>query len=168
MRRITAVNGQVAVPAGGQDLGIAGLGGQVDAERYRACGRVPALRQAERVVRHRLVQHRAARPGVGDEHQMAQRLRERPLLVHLPGQRRRWQPPGSPGRVRPESFDGVPHRAEVVGVLPFAELHPLRVPPVVVPSRKVPAAANPQTSLDAGHGVQAQDFANLQRTMVLF
>jgi hypothetical protein len=39
---------------------------------------------------------------------------------------------------------------------------------MVVASRKVPAAANPQTSLDAGDGVQAQDFSNLQRTMVLF
>ncbi len=61
---------------------------------------------------------------------MAQCLRERPLVVHLLGQRRRGQPPGPPGRVRPEPFDGVPHRAEVVGVLPLAELHPLRVTPV--------------------------------------
>lgn len=52
------------------------------------------------------------------------------FLVDLLGQRGRGQPPGSLGCLRPEPLDGVPHRADVVGRLPLAELHPLRVPPV--------------------------------------
>ena len=62
--------------AGGQDLGVAGLRGQVDAERGRVRRRIPALRQAERVVGPLLVQHCPAGPGVSDEDQMTQCLGE--------------------------------------------------------------------------------------------
>jgi hypothetical protein len=118
------------VRAGGQDVVVARLGGQVQAEPGRLRRRVPALRQPDRVVRHLLVQHRAARPGVGDEDQMAQRLRERPLLVNLLGQRGRRQPPGPFGGLRPQPLDGVPHGPETLGRPDLAELLALGVPPV--------------------------------------
>ena len=82
------------------------------------------------MVRHRLVQHRPAGPGVGDEDQMAQRLLERPLLVDLLGQRGRGQPAGPLSGLRPQALDGVPQGANVAGRPRLAEPHPFRVPPV--------------------------------------
>src|SRR6185312_7425024 len=113
--------------AGGQDLGVCGLRGQVDAQSSGVRLGIPGLRQAKRVIGPFLVQHGPAGPGVGDEDQMAQGLGERPLLVDLLGQRCRGQPPGALAGLRPEPLDGVPYRADVVGVTARAELHPLRV-----------------------------------------
>src|SRR5205814_10054366 len=59
-----------------QYLGERGARVEIDAERRRVRGRVGGVGEAEPVVRHRLVEDRAARPGVGSEHEVAQRLGE--------------------------------------------------------------------------------------------
>jgi hypothetical protein len=54
---------------------------EVDAERCGVCGREAGLREAERVVRHRLIENHVAGPLVGGEDEMAQRLDEGPFAV---------------------------------------------------------------------------------------
>ena len=56
-------------------------GVEVNAERCGVRGRIAGLREAERVVWHRLVEDRAAGPRVGGEDEMAQRLDEGPFVV---------------------------------------------------------------------------------------
>ena len=61
---------------------------------------------------------------------MPQRLHERPLLVDPFVQSRLGQLLGPSQGLRPEQFDGVPHRAEVVGRADLAQLHAFGVPAV--------------------------------------
>jgi hypothetical protein len=72
---------------------------------------------AEPVVRHRLVQDRAARPGVDGKDEMAQRLGEGPLVVDPFFASRLGQPLRAGQRGGPEPFDRVPHRAVVISRL---------------------------------------------------
>ena len=83
---------------------------------------------AEAVVRQRLVEDSAARPGVGGEDEMAQRLGERPLVVDPFVASRFGQQLGARDSSRPETFERAPHRAVVVGGLHLSELHTLWVP----------------------------------------
>lgn len=53
-------------------------------QRGRGLRRVPALRQPDPTVGHLLIQCGSAGPGIGDEYQMAQRLRDRPARSPLP------------------------------------------------------------------------------------
>ena len=85
---------------------------------------------AERVVRHRIVEHRATRPRVRGEHQVAQRLDERPLVVDPLVTSRLRQPSGAGHRLGPEALDRVPHGSVVVGRLHLLQLDPLGVPPL--------------------------------------
>ena len=112
------------------DLVEGGRRPEVEADVGRVGGRVRAVRVAERVVRPRLVEHRARRPGVDHEHQVAQRLDERPLVVDplLAGGLRQVARPVD--GVGPQPLDRVPGGTVVVGRPHLAHLHTLGVSPV--------------------------------------
>src|SRR5262249_53029693 len=70
-----------AVRASRQHLRERRTGIEVDANRRRVGTRIGRVRDSDAMKWHRLVQDRPARPRVGREYQMAQRLGERPLVI---------------------------------------------------------------------------------------
>jgi hypothetical protein len=86
--------------------------------------------EAEWGVWHRIVEHGATHPGVSREDQVAQGFDEGPLIVDALVDGRLGQPTSAVDRFRPEPFDGVPHRPEVVGRCHQSELGPFRVSPL--------------------------------------